>query len=210
MEPVPRDTWEVSRRCRFELPFPVLWPSKFNLVDYLTVTEECVKCCQAVMEASMNEHKIRSSYAEGEASHEGDKWLEFQRDLETFGHQISELWSHKAVLGDHVIQNLEAQYQKVRIRADAWKNATELETKLASRRGAEAQGTFSDMRARSKATAFEMWERAEPLREGARDVGEGLVRAWGELRASFGKAANRLSSSEAPDSPSASDQRDAI
>jgi hypothetical protein len=164
------------------------------------------------MEASMNEHKIQSSYAEGEASHqtaEGDKWSEFQRDLEAFGHQISELWSHRAVLGDHLIQNLEAQYQKVRIGADAWKKATEQEMSLASPRGAEAQGTFSDMRARSKATAFEMWERAEPLREGARDVGEGLVRAWGELRASFGKAANRLSSSEAPDSPSSSEQRDA-
>ena len=56
---------------------------------------------------------------------------------------------------------------------------------------------FGDMRARSKATAFEMWERSEPLREGARDVGDGLVRAWAELRASFGKAATRLSSSEA-------------
>ena len=166
---------------------------------------------QALMEASMNEHKIQSSgYAEGEASHEtaeGDKWSEFQRDLETFGHQISELWSHRAVLGDHLVQNLDAQYQKVRSGADAWKKATEQEMKLASRRLGEAQGTFSDMRARSKATAFEMWERAEPLREGARDVGEGLVRAWGELRASFGKAANRLSSSAA-DSPPASEQRD--
>jgi hypothetical protein len=164
------------------------------------------------MEASMNEHKIQSSYGEGEASHqtaEGDKWSEFQRDLEAFGHQISELWSHRAVLGDHLIQNLEAQYQKIMIGADALKKATEQKMKLASRRGAEAQGIFRDMRARSKATAFEMWERAEPLREGARDVGEGLVRAWGELRASFGKAANRLSSSEEPDSPPASEQRDA-
>ena len=115
---------------------------------------------QALMEASMNEHKIQSSgYAEGEASHQtadGDKWSEFQRDLETFGHQISELWSHRAVLGDHLVQNLEAQYQKVRSGADAWKKATEQEMKLASQRLGKAQGTFSDMRARSKATAFEM------------------------------------------------------
>jgi hypothetical protein len=37
-----------------------------------------------------------------------------------------------------------------------------------------------------------MWEKAQPLREGAKDVGEGLLRAWSELRASFGKAAQRL------------------
>ena len=37
-----------------------------------------------------------------------------------------------------------------------------------------------------------MWERSEPLRQGARDVGEGLGRAWTELRASLGKAASRM------------------
>jgi hypothetical protein len=43
-----------------------------------------------------------------------------------------------------------------------------------------------------------MWERSEPLRQGAKDVGEGLVRAWSELSASFGKAANRLRTDERP------------
>ena len=40
-----------------------------------------------------------------------------------------------------------------------------------------------------------MWEQSEPLRQGAKDVGEGVVRAWSEIRASLGKAAGRLTSS---------------
>ena len=162
----------------------------------------------------LNEHQIQSSdHAEGEAPRQRpeDKWSEFERDLDTLGHQLSELSSHTAVLGDHLVKSLKAQYQEVRTRADAWKQATEQQIdeirKLAWQQGGEAQGTISDMRARSKATAFEMWERSEPLREGARDVGEGLVRAWAELRASFGKAANRLHSSEAPVPARPADER---
>jgi hypothetical protein len=141
-----------------------------------------------------------------------DKWSEFERDLETLGHQLSELWSHKAVLGEQLVQTLQTQYREVRIGANAWKHATEQQIveirKTAQGQGGETQGTFGDMRARSKATAFEMWERSEPLREGARDVGEGLVRAWAELRASIGKAANRLSASEAPGTRPADEHRE--
>jgi hypothetical protein len=48
------------------------------------------------------------------------------------------------------------------------------------------------MRQRSTEAARQVWERSEPLRQGAKDVGEGLARAWVELRASIGKAAGRL------------------
>ena len=147
-----------------------------------------------------NEHHFQSSGdAEGKVTRqrlEEEKWAEFVRDLEMLGHQLSELSSHRAVLGDHLIQRLDAQYQTVRNRADVWKQTTDQEINEI-----RAQGALSDIRARSKATAFEMWERAQPLRQGARDVGEGLVRAWAELSASFGKAANRLSSSEASVAP---------
>ena len=154
-----------------------------------------------------NEHHFQSSGdAEGKLARqrpEEEKWAAFAHDLEMLGHQLSELPSHTAVLGDHIIQRLDAQYQTVRNRADVWKQTTDQQInelrKLAC--GRDAQGAFSDIRARSKATAFEMWERSEPLRQGAQDVGEGLVRAWAELRASFGKAANRISSSDARVSP---------
>jgi hypothetical protein len=134
------------------------------------------------------------------------EWSELARDLEMLGRQLSELGVHTAFMGSHLVQSLQAQYQKVKIAADAWKRATERQfdeiSNSAAQRGGEAQGAYSDMRERSKAAAHEIWERSEPLRQGARDVGEGIVRAWSELRASFGKAAGRLSSSE----PSASDR----
>jgi predicted nucleic acid-binding Zn-ribbon protein len=134
---------------------------------------------------------------------ESPEWSEFQRELETLGRQLSELRGHTAALGDHLVQGLEAQYHEVKARADLWKRATE-------RQVDEAQGAYSDLQARSREAVRQMWERSEPLRQGARDVGEGLVSAWAELRASFGKAAGRLSS-EPPHSTSirpADDHRD--
>ena len=142
-----------------------------------------------------NEHQIQPSDKAKEVSPQRleDKWSEFERELETLGHHLSELWSHKAVLGDDLVRTIQAQYTQTRIRANVSKHATEQQISEIRRDSPgtdwRVTGTFGDMRARSKATAFEMWERSEPLREGARDVGEGLVRAWAELRASFGKAA---------------------
>jgi hypothetical protein len=60
----------------------------------------------------------------------------------------------------------------------------------------QAERTLSDMRARSTEAAKQVWERSEPLRQGARDVGEGMARAWSEIRASFGKAAGRLNTEQ--------------
>jgi hypothetical protein len=65
---------------------------------------------------------------------------------------------------------------------------------------------------RSAEAARQAWERSEPLRQGAKDVGEGLARAWTELRASFGKAAGRLhtedSTSNGPVPASTEDRRE--
>jgi hypothetical protein len=134
----------------------------------------------------------------------GNEWSQLERDLETLGRQLSELGVHTAFMGHHLVQSLQAQYQKVKASVDAWKRATERQFNEISNsaRGGETQGAYGDMRERSKAAAQDIWERSEPLRQGARDVGDGLARAWSELRASFGKAAGRLSSSE----PSASDR----
>lgn len=129
---------------------------------------------------------------------ESQEWSAFERELETLGRQLSQLRSHTGALGDHLVQGLEAQYHEVKIRAEAWKRATEREVE-------EAQGAYNDLRARSREAARQMWERSEPLRQGARDLGEGLVSAWAELRASFGKAAGRLS----PESPSSAPIRPA-
>jgi hypothetical protein len=130
-----------------------------------------------------------------------DTWVEFNRDLETLGRQLSQLRLHTASLGDHLVASLEAQYQQVQRRAQVWKEATERHIgEVLESTQREAHGAYGDIRDRSKATALHVWERSEPLRQGARDVGEGLVRAWAELRASMGKAANRLSSAKGIDS----------
>ena len=53
-----------------------------------------------------NEHHFQSSGdAEGNLARqrpEEEKWTAFAHDLEMLGHQLSELSSHAAVLGDHI------------------------------------------------------------------------------------------------------------
>jgi hypothetical protein len=94
----------------------------------------------------------------------GYEWSEFERDLETLGRQLSELGVHTAVMGDQLVQSLQAQYQQVKTGANAWTRATERQvdeiSNSAWRQGAEAQGAYSDMRERSKAAAHDIWERS--------------------------------------------------
>ena len=116
-----------------------------------------------------NEHPsefgTQSTTSENKAEKE---WSEFERDLDRLGRQLAELQMHTAALGTHFVSSLR------------------------QRAAREAESAFADMRQRSSEAARQAWERSEPLRQGAKDVGEGLVRAWGEIWASFGKAAGRL------------------
>jgi chromosome segregation ATPase len=124
------------------------------------------------------------------------EWSTFERDLDSLGRQLAALQAHTAALGSHLVSSLEARFEDVKARAASFRQARELELEqvrqAAWQQAREAESTFSEARARSTEAARQMWERAEPLRQGAKDVGEGLLRAWGELRASFGKAAGRL------------------
>ncbi|MGV1014034.1 MAG: hypothetical protein ACOYB4_03595 [Methyloceanibacter sp.] len=127
------------------------------------------------------------------------EWAAFQRDLDTLGRQLAELGTHGAALGEHFLDSLQARFKEMQSHATTYKQAAE-EQLDAARRGAE--GTLDEARASTteaaKDAAREMWEKAQPLREGAKDVGEGLARAWGELRTSFGKAAQRLQTEAEP------------
>lgn len=121
------------------------------------------------------------------------EWSDFQRDLDLLGRQLSELQTHTAALGTHLVSSLEARFQDVKSRAESFRQARERELEqVRQTTWRQAEGTFNEARARSAEAARQVWERSEPLRQGAKDVGEGLVRAWSELRASFGKAAGRL------------------
>ena len=141
-----------------------------------------------------NEHRsdfgTQSTKSETKAEKE---WSEFERDLDSLGRQLAELQIHTAALGTQLVRSLEAGFEEVKHRAERFRKEREVEIEEMRRRATyEAENTFADMRHRSTEAARQMWERAEPLRQGAKDVGEGLGRAWVELRASFGKAAGRL------------------
>lgn len=128
------------------------------------------------------------------------EWADLQRDLDTLGEQLGSLRDHTAALGDTLVSELEARYQEVRNRALGFHNATEAQLdamrKSAVEQAAQTQTTLTETGMKSaemaKDTARQVWERSEPLRQGAQEVGQGLVRAWGELAASFGKAAQKI------------------
>jgi hypothetical protein len=141
-----------------------------------------------------NEHRSEFGTQWTKSETKADKeWSEFERDLESLGRQLAELQIHTAALGTQLVRSLEAGFEEVKHRAESFRKEREVEIEEMRRRAtSEAENSFADMRQRSTEAARQMWERAEPLRQGAKDVGEGLGRAWVELRASFGKAAGRL------------------
>jgi molecular chaperone GrpE (heat shock protein) len=137
------------------------------------------------------------------------EWSELQNDLDMLGRQLAELSTHTAQLGEHFLVSLQARFQDVKAQADTYKTATEQQLEeMRETATSQAERTLSDMRARSTEAAKQVWERSEPLRQGARDVGEGMARAWSEIRASFGKAAERLNTQESgPSGPAQSEDR---
>jgi hypothetical protein len=165
-----------------------------------------------------NETPYQSGSQSPRGETQADKeWADFQRDLDTLGRQLAALQVHTAALGSHVVAGLETGFQEVKARAVSFRRATEQQLdqarQAAWQQAGAAEGAFSDARARSaeaaRDAARQMWERSEPLRQGAKDVSEGLVRAWSELSASFGKAAGRLRTEEGntPQSSTTSDDR---
>jgi hypothetical protein len=157
-----------------------------------------------------NEHPSQFGSRQTKTETQADKeWTEFERDLDTLGRQLASLQAHTAALGSQLVSSLEARYQEVKDRAQSFRRAREQELEqMRLNAQQQAESTFSDARQRSTEAARQMWERSEPLRQGAKDVGEGLARAWTELRASFGKAAGRLQTdpSNGP-APAASEDR---
>ena len=152
-----------------------------------------------------NEQPSQFGNQSAKSQTQADKeWSDFQRDLDTLGHQLAALQAHTAALGSHVVTALEARFQDMKSHAMSFRQATEQQLdqarQAAWQQASESEGAFNEARARSseaaRDAARQMWERSEPLRQGAKDVGEGLVRAWSELSASFGKAAGRLRTEE--------------
>ena len=140
-------------------------------------------------------------------------WSDLARDVDQLGRQLGKLGTHTATLGAKVVDNLQARLAEVKTRAQTCQQLSEQRLKTLQRSAwlqtDEAQRLFGQARTRSKDAANQAWERSEPLRLGARDVGEGLGRAWTELRASLGKAAGRLQSESGNGASPAEEHRDA-
>jgi phage tail tape-measure protein len=161
-----------------------------------------------------NEHSSEFGRQSPKEETKADKeWSQFERDLETLGRQLASLQEHTGALGVQLVSTLEASFEEMKNRAESFSEARAHELdqvrEAARQQAREAESTLNDMRQRSSETARQMWERSEPLRQGAADVGVGLARAWAELRASFGKAAERLQT-EAPangTTPATSEER---
>ena len=99
------------------------------------------------------------------------EWSELQRDLDMLGRQLAELSTNTAQLGEHFLASLQARFQDVKDRAATYRTATEQQFEQMSQTAAsQAESTLSDMRARSTEAAKQVWERSEPLRQGAKDV----------------------------------------
>ena len=151
-----------------------------------------------------NEHNSPFGDQPTKTETKADKeWTEFERDLDTLGHQLAALQAHTAALGSQLVSSLEARFNEVKSRALCLQAGTRGRARADAPRhaGTQAESTFSEARMRSAEAARQAWERSEPLRQGAKDVGEGLARAWTELRASFGKAAGRLHTESTTNGP---------
>ena len=133
------------------------------------------------------------------------EWADLQRDLDTLGEQLESLRDHSAALGGTLVADLQARFQEVRNRALSFHNAAESQMdalrKQAFAQATQTQTSLTETGMKSaemaKDTARQMWERSEPFRMGAQEVGHGLLRAWSEIAASFGKAAEKVQSERA-------------
>ena len=138
------------------------------------------------------------------------EWDDLQRELETLGDQVKSLRDHAGALGETVLGNMELRFQDVLSRAQAYRNTTAAQMeelqKLALAQADQAQVSLTEQGKKSaemaKDKARELWTRAEPLRQGAQEVGHGFLRAWSEIAASFGKAAEKVQAEKNKDAAS--------
>jgi ElaB/YqjD/DUF883 family membrane-anchored ribosome-binding protein len=146
-----------------------------------------------------------------EKAKQADKeWDDLKRELETLGDQVKSLRDHAGALGETVLGNMELRFQDVMSRANAYRNTTAAEIeelqKMALDQANQTQASLTESGKKSatmaKDKARELWTRAEPLRQGAQEVGQGFLRAWSEIAASFGKAAEKVQSERPKDSTS--------
>lgn len=152
--------------------------------------------------------KMTNDTTKTEKAEQADKeWDDLQRELDTLGEQVKSLREHAGALGETVLGNMELRFQDVLSRAHAYRNSTAAQVEelqkaaldQASQTQASLQETGKKSAEMAKDKARELWDRSEPLRQGAQEVGQGFLRAWSEIAASFGKAAEKVQTEKPKD-----------
>ena len=159
---------------------------------------------QETEKTNMTDNKAKTD----KATQADKEWDDLQHDLETLGNQVKALRDHAGALGETVLGNMELRFQDVLSRANAYRNTTAAQIeelqKTALDQADQTQATLTEQGKKSAAMAKdkarELWDRAEPLRQGAQEVGNGFLRAWSEIAASFGKAAEKVQTERPKDS----------
>lgn len=137
------------------------------------------------------------------------EWADLQRELETLGEQLGSLRKYTGTLGKTVVANIDSHYEGVKSRVTTFRQAKEAQLNAARRTAVQqASATQQSLTEagvssteKAKETARQVWERSEPLRHGAQEVGHGFARAWSEIAASFGKAAETIQTEKAARTP---------
>ena len=141
--------------------------------------------------------------------HADKEWDDLHRELTTLGEQVKSLRDHAGALGETVLGNMELRFQDVLSRAHAYRNTTASQMDQLQKhvvdQADQTQATLTEQGKKSaemaKDKALEFWDRSEPLRQGAQEVGQGFLRAWSEIAASFSKAAEKVQAERASGTP---------
>lgn len=116
-------------------------------------------------------------------------WTALQAEVDAFARDLDGSLADPTQPGAGVDLDLRSRFATIRDLVGR------LRAQSMEREATFARSPSSDVRSESDLQREEMRrQRREKLRSGARDVGDGLVKAWGEISAAVRKAADRMKS----------------
>lgn len=131
--------------------------------------------------------------------HEGNRdrmqadWTALQAEVDAFARDLDGSLAGPAQPGAGVDLDLRSRFATIRDLVGR------LRAQSMEREPAFARSPDQAVRSESDLQREEMRrQRREQIRSGARDVGDGLVKAWGEISAAVRKAADRMKSDRSP------------
>lgn len=110
------------------------------------------------------------------------EWDRLEQELAEWGSRLDELQQKAELVGEDVVDDLQRRYRSVKSEAEMLKQHTERELR-------EAQEEAAKLKAKADRQSQ---ERKEKLKQSAQDLGQGLSRAWTELRTGVQQAYRRF------------------